>query len=172
MEQLSLKLQAAAVEDSVDPVTDLPARAAAEQAIENKMSAGKTFVTALFVMDRLPSINGRFGHSVGNDVVIGSAHLLAQKLSGATLYRWSGPAFLALFDSSISSVEADKRARQVAAQQLQKEINNDDRMVMIVSSFSCQTKQVVPQQITAYAIFKDMDAYLSAVSTEANRQSA
>ena len=172
VEQLSLSLKAAAVEESVDPVTGLHARAAAEQAIENKMSAGKAFLAALFVMDRLPSINGRFGHSVGNDVVIGSAHLLAQKLSGATLYRWSGPAFLAIFDPSIGSGEAEKRARQAAAQQLQKEINADDRMVMIVAGFLCQTKHIVPQQTTPNAIFDDMDTYLSSVATESNCKSA
>jgi diguanylate cyclase (GGDEF)-like protein len=167
--QLSLRLRAVPVEESADPVTGLPGRTAAELAIEDKMSAGREFLVALFVMDRLSTINGRFGHSEGDDVVRGNAHLLAQRLRGATLYRWSGPAFLGVFDPSVPSAEAENRARQAAALQLEKEITADQRMVMIVSSISCHTRRIAPQTALD-TVFTAIDALL--IPAESDRSFA
>ena len=109
VERLSARLKTAAIEESEDPVTGLPARAAAEQAMEKRISSGKTCVAALFLMDRLITINARFGHDVGDDIVMSCAQMLAKKLSGATLYRWSGPGFVAVFDPLIATADAESR---------------------------------------------------------------
>jgi len=142
VERLSVRLKAASVEESQDPVTGLPGRAAAEQAIEDKMAAGKTFATALFVMDRLRSINEKFGQPVGDEIVMSCAHLLAKKLSGATLYRWTGPGFLAIFDPSVNFAEAESRARKAGAQQLEKNIDADNRVLLMLVGFSCNIQQI------------------------------
>jgi diguanylate cyclase (GGDEF)-like protein len=161
VERLSARLKLAAVEESQDPVTGLPGRAAAEQAIEEKVSAAKPFVTALFLMDRLASINGRFGHSVGDEIVVSCAHMLAKKLSGATLYRWSGPGFIALFDPSVGLADAEKQARQASSQELEKSIDSDNRMVMIVVGISCHVQQI-PSKATAGELFRRMDGIMVA----------
>jgi len=143
--RLSVRLKTAAVDESEDPVTGLPARAAAEQAIENRVSTKKSCVVALFLMDQLASINGKFGREVGDDMVMSSAHTLAKKLSGATLYRWSGPGFVAMFDPLVPSAEAERRARQAAAQKLERNIEAGERMLMVVVGFTCHLHHISAQ---------------------------
>jgi GGDEF domain-containing protein len=161
VERLSVRLKIAALEGSEDPVTGLPGRAAAEQAMENRIADGKSCVAALLLMDRLASINGRFGNSVGDDVVVSCAQMLARKLSGATLYRWSGPGFVALFDPRVPAAEAEGRARLAAAQQLEKNIEADDRMIMVVVGVSCHLQHITPK-MSASELFRGLDGFMIA----------
>lgn len=161
VERLSLRLKTAAVEESEDPVTGLPGRAAAEQAMEDRISTGKPCVAALFLMERLATINSRFGHDVGNDIVMGCAQMLAKKLHSATLYRWSGPGFVAMFDPLVPCAEAENRARQAAAQKLEKNIEADGRMLMVVVGVSCQVQQL-SKQTAPGELFQRLDSFMAA----------
>jgi diguanylate cyclase (GGDEF)-like protein len=161
VERLKVRLKAAAVEESHDPVTDLPARAAAEQAMESRISAGKPYLAALFCMDRLATINGKFGHDVGDDIVMSCAQMLAKKMSGATLYRWSGPSFLAVFDPLVPIADAESRARQAAAQQLEKNITIGERTLLVVVGVSCHL-QPVSAQTDPHDLFRQLDSAMIA----------
>ena len=160
VERLSTRLKTAVVEQSVDPVTGLPGRAAAEQVIEEKISKGKSFIVSLFLMDRLATINGRYGQDVGDDFVMSCAQMLAKRLSGATLYRWSGPAFLSVFDPLVMAAEAESRARQAAAQQLQKNIDAEGRTLMVVVAVTCHI-QPISAQTNAGELFMRLDAFMA-----------
>ena len=157
--RLAERLKTAALEDSEDPLTGLPARAAAEQAIESRVSTGRPCLTALFLMERLATINGKFGHDVGDDIVMSCAQMLARKLSGATLFRWSGPSFLAVFDPLVPPAEAESKARQAAAQQLEKNIEAGGRTLMVVVAVSCQVYSVSSQTNPA-EMFRQLDGQL------------
>ncbi len=161
VERLSVRLKTAAVSESEDPVTGLPGRAAAEQAIEERVAGGKPCVAALFLMERFATINGRFGNDVGDNIVMSCAQMLAKKLSGATLYRWSGPGFLAVFDPLVASAEAANRARQAAAQELQKNVEIDKRELMVVVSISCQV-QPISAQTNPGELFHKLDGFMVA----------
>ena len=89
--------------DSQDPVTGLPGTQCTPKSHrrQNRQQA-KFLAVPLLMLDRMASINGRFGRLVGDDILVNGAQMLAQKLSGTTLYRWSGPAFAAVFDPSVS----------------------------------------------------------------------
>lgn len=165
VERLSTRLKTAAAEESEDPVTGLPARAAAEQAIEKRVASGKPCVAALFLMDRLTTINARFGHDVGDDLVMSCAQMLAKKLSGATLYRWSGPGFVALFDPLIAAAEAEGRAQQAAAQQLEKNIDAGGRMLMVVVGMNCQTHSI-NSQTNPEDLFRRLDSFMAAAQAQ------
>ena len=157
VQRLTVRLKAAAVEESHDPVTGLPGRAAAEQAVESRISVGKPCLVVLFRMDRLATINGKFGHHVGDDIVMSCAQMLAKKLSGAKLYRWSGTGFLAVFDPLVPLTDAQSRARQAAAQQLEKNITIGERTLLVVVGVSCQL-QPVSAQTDAGELFRQLDS--------------
>ena len=161
VERLSSRLRAASAEDSQDPVTGLPGRFAAEEAIAAKVGAGKEFVVALFMLDRLASINGRFGRLVGDEILLNSARMLAQRLSGTTLYRWTGPAFVAVFDPSVNLSTAEGRANQAGSTRLEKNIETDQRSVLIVSTAKCHSQRVSAKMLPD-AVYKSMDEYLTA----------
>jgi GGDEF domain-containing protein len=161
VDRLSSRLKAASTEDWQDPVTGLPGRFAAEKAIAVKAMAGKDFVIALFTLDRLASINDRYGRLVGDEILLNSARMLAEKLIGTTLYRWSGPALAAVFDPSVDIATAENRAKQAAAVRLEKNIEADDRTVLIVVAASCHLQRV-SNKMAPESAFKSMDAFMAA----------
>jgi GGDEF domain-containing protein len=163
VERLSNRLRAVSTEDSQDPVTGLPSRAAAEEAVIAKIGAGKEFVAALFTLDRMVSINGRFGRTIGDEVLVTGARALAQKLAGTTLYRWSGPGFAAIFDPSVNLSQAEARATQAAAMRLEKTIDAENRSVLIIITISCHLQRV-SGKVAPDAVFRSMDAFLASHS--------
>lgn len=160
VERLSHRLKSVSTGESQDPVTGLPGRAAAEEAITSKILAGKEFLVALYVLDRMASINGRFGRLVGDDILVTGAQALAQRLSGTTLYRWSGPAFVAVFDPSVNLTQAESRASQASSIRVEKNIEADKRSVLILITASCH-RQRVSATLGPDAVFKNMDAFMA-----------
>jgi GGDEF domain-containing protein len=161
VQRLSSRLRSTSSEDSQDPVTGLPGRLAAEEAIKTKIAAGRQFVIALYTLDRIASINGRFGRQVGDEILVNGARMLAQRLAGTTLYRWSGPAFAAVFDPSVNVATAESRAQQAASLRWEKNIESDDRTVLIVVTYSCHLERI-SAQVLPDSMFKSMDAFVAA----------
>jgi GGDEF domain-containing protein len=141
-------------------------RAGAEDSIANKISSGKEFIVGLFVMDRLASINGRFGRLVGDEILLMGAQHLAQKLSGAALYRWSGPAFVAILDISGNAAAVENHLKQAGAMRFEKTIEADNRSVLLLVTSSFQVTRV-SHSMSPDAIFRGMDTFLSENFTEA-----
>jgi GGDEF domain-containing protein len=161
VDRLSRRLKATATEDSVDPVTGLPGRFTAEEAVAAHISAGKETLAALFVVDRIAAINGRFGRQTGDDILLHLAPLLAQKLSGGALFRWTGPAFLAVFDPSVGLIQAEARARQAAALHVEKNVDDDSGTVLIAITVSSHIQRIAAHMIPE-AVFKSLDAFMAA----------
>jgi GGDEF domain-containing protein len=161
VQRLSSRLKAASADDSQDPVTGLPGRFAGEEAIIAKIASGKEFLVALFVFDRMVAINGRFGRLVGDDILISGGQMLARRLTGATLYRWTGPAFVAIFDPSVTLTQAELRSQQAAALRLEKNIEANDRSVLIVVTATCHGERVSGKSAPD-AIFKSLDSFAAA----------
>jgi diguanylate cyclase (GGDEF)-like protein len=157
--QLKAQLQSAKLAASDDPITGLPAREMAEQAIEEMISAGREFAIGLFVIDRLVSINGRFGRLVGDQVLVNAAVSLAERLRGATLYRWSGPSFLAVYDPSVSAKVAEENARRAAALRLEKEFQMRERNALVVITSTLHFNHVATQS-NADSLIVGLDASL------------
>lgn len=160
-DRLSVRLKMAAIEESLDPVTGLRGRAAAEQIIEERMPVAREFVMALFLINQLATINGRFGYGMGDEVVISCAHMLARRLSGATLYRWSGPALVAVFDASVGASEAERRARHAAAEHVNQHLNAGELSALIVASLDCQILLISPKTMKAAEIFDQIDRLIA-----------
>ena len=141
-------------------------RGAAEDAIANKISAGKEFIVGLFVMDRVASINGKFGRLVGDEILLMGAQHLAQKLSGAALYRWSGPAYVAILDISGNASSIENHVKQAGAMRFEKTIEADKRSVLLLVTSSCQVLRVT-SGMSPDSVFRGMDTFLSANFNEA-----
>ena len=83
--------------EAVDEVTRLPARPVAEEALVQACAAEKPIFAAVLSVDRIAVYNIRFGQKVGNDVLLHFSEWVAKRLRPEDrLFRWSGPALLAL----------------------------------------------------------------------------
>jgi GGDEF domain-containing protein len=82
---------------SLDSITGLPDRAAAEDAILRTYAADTPACVGVLVIDRLNTLNLRFGNKVGDEILLHYAGALRQQLpSEDRLFRWSGGGLMAL----------------------------------------------------------------------------
>jgi len=80
-----------------DPVTGLPGRRQAEDAFAQAASKQEPAFVLVVVVDRIPILNTRFGHEVGDEVMRYYADFLKQQLhTEDLLFRWTGPVLSAL----------------------------------------------------------------------------
>jgi diguanylate cyclase (GGDEF)-like protein len=158
--RLSAKAPQLPTAGSNDQVTGLPLRELAEEAITAKILSGRESVAALFVVDRVASINGRFGRLAGDEVLIAAARHIAQRLTGVSLFRWTGPAFVAVLEQTGNLASSEEQIRQAGAMRLQKSIEAANRSAMLMVTCSVQIHKLVLKALPA-SIFQDMDAFLS-----------
>lgn len=87
-----------AEDDHFDPSSGLPDAAQAEAAISAILEAGDSMSVAVFCVQRMGFTLSRYGKAVGAKVLLVSSQHLASALEShaATLFRWKGPAFVAL----------------------------------------------------------------------------
>jgi len=81
----------------LDPVTDLPGEAAAQTQFMAAIHEGGPKHAAVFVLVSSRLINLRFGRVAGNEAIRLLKQFLAERLnSGDIMFRWPGPAIVAL----------------------------------------------------------------------------
>ena len=82
---------------NLDSITNLPDRASAEDAILRAYAADTPACVGLLVVDRLNTLNLRFGNKVGDEILRHYAETLRQNLPAEDrLFRWGGGALAAL----------------------------------------------------------------------------
>jgi GGDEF domain-containing protein len=160
VERVSSRLQMGLFDSSSDPVTGLPARAQAEKAIAAKIAAGQEHVVALFVVDRLAAINNRFGRATGDDILLLVAQQLAKRLSGSTLFRWSGPAILAIIEVATTVEAAENQAKLAGAVSVEKSVEAEERSVLLPIHCSCRVQRVSSTAL-ADEVYRDLDRFTS-----------
>ena len=85
----------------IDRVSGLPNGRKAEKEISTHLSSDSRFFAAVFVVERLESINLRYGYSTGDHLLEAfSRHLLSNLTPKDQIYRWRGPSFLVLLERS------------------------------------------------------------------------
>jgi diguanylate cyclase (GGDEF)-like protein len=145
----------------IDLTTGLPNQRAAERALRAAVSDGVATYVVLLCVDRLDTINSRFGFSVGDRILMLFGQHLAQKFSNTDrLFRWRGPGFLALLDRSgpESSVRAEV-ARMVSAR-LEQQIELGERSVLLPIAASWMLANT--QNCTFEKINQQLDAFSAA----------
>ena len=152
---------AASEQSNHDKLTLLPNRSEAEKAIVERVCQGDDLVCALFVIDSMVSINNRFGRAAGDDILRKFAQYIAQTLGGVTLFRWTGPAFLAIFDPGLGPLVCEGRSKRVASFRLEENFEKGNRSVLMVVSCSLHLERISPKSPPEVAI-KRMEEFISA----------
>ena len=90
---------AAKAANGLDEVTGLPCREDAHAAVQTAVETGTRHYAVVMVVNRVEMINARFGLDVGDRMMVGIKEHLQQQLSlPDRLYRWGGPALLAIIE--------------------------------------------------------------------------
>jgi len=102
-----------------DSLTGLQARGCAERALTATLEAGLPAYAVLFVVDRLHLINARYGYSTGDQMLrVFCDHLASGVSPGDRLFRWTGPAFVALLERVESQAEIQQEINRIASANL------------------------------------------------------
>jgi diguanylate cyclase (GGDEF)-like protein len=127
---------------NVDAETGLPNRSLFERIVADSIAEGRQFITALFVVERLPLINKRFGRLAGDRVLLYVARYLAQELPDSnSLSRWSGSAFSAIINAE-NSEKMESQIRAISNKPLSANIDVGNRSVMLTISCACMMEQL------------------------------
>jgi GGDEF domain-containing protein len=147
---------------SGDPVTGLPGRTAAEGLMAANITAGKDCVSVIFLVNRLGSINGRYGRKVGDEVMLQVAQHLAKRApSGTRLFRWGGPAFAAIVEVHSNIAELSRDLSRLASLKLEKNIETEHRFVMVPITILYMPKRITANAV-AQTVFAEMDQFIAA----------
>lgn len=146
---------------AVVPMNGLPDRSGAEQEIAAKIASNRDCVCGLFVVNRLASIQARFGRAVGDEVMLLSAERLAQHLpAGVTVSRWSESALIALVDVDTNIAEVTRRFARAASMNLEKNIETQHRFVLVPITLSFTLKRLSGSS-SAPDTFQEFDRFVS-----------
>jgi GGDEF domain-containing protein len=115
-----------------DAVTGLPQRPDAEAALLEAARQNRRAYAVIFSIERLELINSRFGYAAGDQVMVLFSQHLAQNLSRSDqLFRWSGPAVLALLERDGTLKQVREEVARITAQRLEKTVTVGTRSVLL-----------------------------------------
>ena len=143
-----------------DLVTGLPSFRDAERAIGAAIAAGGNTYAILLSVDRLEVINSRFGFEVGDRILMLFGQHLAQRFSKSdSLFRWRGPAFLALLDRPGPEISVRAEIARMVAARLEEEIEMGGRSVLLpiasswmITNVAGSTVEKISQKLNAFSI--------------------
>lgn len=123
----------AATSNAFDPCTNLPTRAEAESALERAVTNASQTYAAVFYLHRMAMINARFGEAIGNQMLLFCSQHIASRLThaGDSLFRWSGPAFLAILDRSDAYLSVSNDVQRMVSVPLSRFIETPSRSVYL-----------------------------------------
>lgn len=86
----------------VDRISGLLGLKHAAESIAAHLGATSTFYAAVFLLERVDALNLRYGFDAGDKLLQAFSQLLVSSLSPRDeIYRWRGPAFVALLDRPV-----------------------------------------------------------------------
>jgi len=104
----------------IDKVSGLEMRESAERAMASSRERGGVGHAALFVVDRLHLINAQFGYATGDRILREFCEHLRRSLAPQDqLFRWTGPAFLAVIERGETPAEVEAEIQRIAGGQLE-----------------------------------------------------
>lgn len=116
----------------VDPATNLSPKEACVLAMHASIPPGKRRYVVAMVVNRLQSVNVRFGYEVGNRVLRQFGEFIQQQIRpGDRLFRWRGPALVALLESSEPLDQIRTQIRRIMESRIEQTLDVEGRSVMI-----------------------------------------
>jgi diguanylate cyclase len=111
--QFRTRLAAAETAAATDALTGLANRRELERQLENRIQSITPFCALLFDLDHFKSINDRFGHECGDQVLRQFADVLNEQVRpGDVIARWGGDEFFVVFDCTLK--DALRRCQQIS----------------------------------------------------------
>lgn len=115
-----------------DPITGLPGRVLAESALQNAFSKGGPYWAAVVVVDRIASVNSRFGYAVGDRLLRKVSRELQSGLSAEDqVFRWNGPALMALLLRTKTELEMKRELSRIASVQAEEVVEIGSRSILL-----------------------------------------
>jgi GGDEF domain-containing protein len=150
-----------------DPTTGLPGRHAAEKAIAEKITGGQDWALAVLVVDRLAFLNSKFGRAAGDEVLLSAARHIAQSLPReATLFRWSGPAFVALLETRHGFTAAERHVKKATLSRLEQTVDAGGRSVLLTIGRSHRLWRLASCE-QPDAVYRALDDHIAVNSVDA-----
>lgn len=152
----------------IDPATGLPDRSAAEAAIENAIRERRSAFAAIFVLERLDVIHTRFGYKVGDEIFSLYSRDLAHQLGkDDRLFRWTGPALLAILDRAedIRRVRGD--VVRIATKRFSRTIEADSRCVLL--SVGATATVISLAESDSGEVIRELESFVSGSSELSSR---
>ena len=129
--------------ESLDPLTGLPNRAAAEKALLGLEPGPENAFLVVVYVQRMAHFNARLGDKLGNELLF----LTTQRIASALLrpddqmFRWRGPAFLALLRRPDTLVAMKREVKRVMATRFQFDLRGGAMLVtpaLVAESFAAE----------------------------------
>ena len=157
----------AAREKERDPVTGLFSRNEAELALRAAAADAEGKFLLVAIVNRVQTINARFGYAVGDRLMAACAQHYRTSLSASDeLYRWQGPAFLAILGRQARIDQVRGEIRRFASARLEDAVEVGNRTVIVPVSSNWS---VFPVSSPPEALSKKIDAF---VATQVTRDYA
>jgi GGDEF domain-containing protein len=129
----------------LDTVTDLPRAAAGLRAMQEAIKSGKRRYVLAMVVNRIQSVNARFGLPVGDRILrTFKENLERQLMRGDQLFRWEGPTILVLLDRAEPIEQVRSQIRRILDSPLEETFDVEGRSVMIPVSASWTAFSLLP----------------------------
>lgn len=123
---------AASARPRTDPITGLAERANAEAAMLEGIADERPLYASVFVITRASAVNARYGRQTGDEMLGFCAAYLARSLSRVDrLFRWTGPAFVALLEREQPAAAVREEIAAFANQRLSKTVAVEGRSIML-----------------------------------------
>jgi GGDEF domain-containing protein len=153
------RLRAGGGGPAADPSTGLRARSAAIGALGEAALGPTPGYAALFIVDRVPLINSQLGYAAGDQVLKLYMEELHSRLPIVDqLFRWSGPAFLALLDRSGEIEAVREQLSFITPKELERTVELPGRSapVSITSTWT-----VFPIALPLEELIEQLDGFVS-----------
>jgi GGDEF domain-containing protein len=136
----------------IDHVCGLPSVWKAEREIVAKTGTESRYYAAVFVIERLESVNRRYGYAAGDQLLQLFGRYLVSKLAATDkAYRWRGPTFVALLDRSAQADAVGAEVARFASTPQEHTIEVDGRPLKVPLSCAWTIVQLAKCQIAGEA---------------------
>ncbi len=143
--KLEQDLGASRQQKAMDTITGLPGKEEAELALRSAVTAPDGKFILIAVVSRLNAINARFGYAAGDRILsLCVEHFRSGLSSSDELYRWQGPAFLAILSRAKRIDQVRSEIRRFADAPVQQTVQLGSRAVLIQASASWSITQPSP----------------------------
>ena len=116
----------------VDRVSGLPSPDNAEREITARVGAGSGYCAVVFVVERVQSVNLRYGPGAGNRMLQAFGQYLGSKLTPKDeVFRWRGPAFVAVLNRDYPADEVRAEMARLASDRQELSMEVDGRPVKL-----------------------------------------